>query len=108
MSYLANALHRLWNSDHSYRRPDVINLFAILLFAVIGIFYGINPEFARLRSDFARLSSFMAFGISIAFYYYTAVLSYDKPKSVGQSLEAKTDVLGARLEALRQEQDPHP
>lgn len=97
VSFIATSLHRLWNSDHSYERPDVINVFAILLFGIIGIFYGVNPSFAKLRSSMSERMSVTFFIMSIIFYCYTAVLSYHRPKAIENTLEDEVKDLGDRL-----------
>jgi hypothetical protein len=101
VSFLATSLHRLFNSDRSYRRPDIINIFSALLFGVIGIFYGINPSFAQLESPVTRNTSIIFFGLSLLFYYYTAVLAYERPPSVERSLQAASSALGQRLAERR-------
>lgn len=101
VSFMATSLYRLFNSDQSYRRPDAIAIFAIFLFGVIGIYYGINPNFAKLRSPFSQLISVIFFGLSILFYYYTAVLSIERPKSIEQSLQSSSGALDERLSARR-------
>lgn len=101
VSYIATSLHRLWNSDQSYRRPDGINVFAILLFGIIGAFYGNNPEFTSTTSLFARYTSVIFVVISIVFYYYTAVLSYDRPKSIEQTLKVGAKDLSERVARRR-------
>lgn len=104
VSYMANALHRLWNSHHSYERPDIINFVSMLLFGVIGVFYGLNPEFAELSSGFSTLMSVFFFLSSLLFYYYTAVLAYHRPKEMADALKADVDDLGAKLNIRREEQ----
>lgn len=101
VSYIATSLHRLWNSDQSYRRPDGINVFAILLFGIIGAFYGKNPEFTSTTSIFARYTSLVFVAISILFYYYTAVLAYDRPKSIEQTLKGGAKTLSERVARRR-------
>ncbi|MFI4934784.1 MAG: hypothetical protein ACHP7N_09220 [Caulobacterales bacterium] len=101
VSFLSTSLHRLYNSDRSYRRPDIINIFAALLFGIIGVFYGINPSFAQLTDPTARNLSFVFFGLSLLFYYYTAVLAYERPPSVEGTLEASSGRLASRLATRR-------
>jgi len=101
VSFLATALHRLWNSDQSYRRPDMINIFAILFFGVVGIFYGNNPEFTSTTSPLARGISVAFMLLSILFYYYTAVLAYDRPKPVEQVLQNTAKRLRGKVETRR-------
>lgn len=103
VSFLATSLHRLFNSDRSYRRPDVINIFSMLLFGVIGIFYGINPSFAQLSDPTTRNLSIAFFVLSIIFYYYTAVLSYERPPSIERSLNQSSQALATRLAARQAE-----
>ena len=110
VSYVATSLYRLWNSAHSYERPDVIAGFSLLLFGVIGVFYGLNPEFANLTSDFTRTMSLFFFVMSIMFYYYTAVLAYYRPKKIAQALADDVNELGNRLSRRRSrnvEEDSH-
>lgn len=101
VSFLATSLHRLFNSDRSYRRPDVINVFSMLLFGVIGFFYGINPTFAQITDPLARNLSEVFFALSIIFYYYTAVLAYERPPSVGNTLAKSSSELSDRLSSHR-------
>jgi hypothetical protein len=70
------------------------------LFGVIGVFYGINPSFAQIHDPTARNISIIFFTLSIAFYYYTAVLAYEKPPSVAKSLAKGSDKLAEKLDAM--------
>lgn len=101
VSFLATSLYRLFDSDQSYRRPDIITIFAILLFGIIRICYGINPMFGPLSSPLANSVSVIFLFLSIGFYYYTAVLALERPKSVEQSLQVSSNDLDVRLQARR-------
>lgn len=81
-----------------------------MLFGVIGVFYGLNPEFANLTSSSTRVMSLIFFVLSIAFYYYTAALAYYRPKKIAQALEDDVNDLGDRLNRRRSrnaEEDAH-
>lgn len=103
VSYLATSLHRLFNSDSSYRRPDIINVFSIILFGIIGVFYGINPTFAEIENPIVKSFSLLFFVISVIFYYYIAVLSYERPAPIQKTLEVGADDLAKRLGSRREE-----
>lgn len=101
VSFLATSLHRLFNSDRSYRRPDIINVFSVILFGIIGVFYGINPAFAHSDDSTVVGMSLIFFVMSLLFYYYTAVLAYERPPSVERTLEVSSAGLQDRLDLLR-------
>lgn len=101
VSFLATALYRLFGLGKKYRRPDILVLFSLVLFGVIGIYYGKNPSFAAIESDFARNISIIFLVISLVFYYYLAVLANEEPPSVAQSLDRQARSLGDRLKARR-------
>lgn len=103
VSFLATSLHRLFNSDRSYRRPDIINVFSVILFGIIGVFYGINPAFAKSDDKTVVGISVFFFILSMVFYYYTAVLAYERPPSVERSLAVSSSALDSRLDNLRNE-----
>jgi hypothetical protein len=73
----------------------------LLLFGIIGVFYGINPTFAELEDNFAANMSLIFFVLSLCFYYYTAVLAVERPQSVETSLKGSSAALSSKLDEIR-------